>query len=47
MISDSYKILSCIDLADWDHERSEEEARKMLEVEVSLLAEVGDPDLYS
>jgi len=37
----------CAHLAGWDHERSEDEARQMLAVEVALLAEVGYPGLYS
>lgn len=37
----------CAHLAGWDHERSEDEAQQMLEVEVALLAEVGYPGLYS
>ena len=36
----------CTHLAGWDHERSGEEAREMLELEISLLNEVGLFNLY-
>ena len=36
----------CTHLAGWDHERSAEEARAMLELEISLLNEVGLFNIY-
>ena len=36
----------CTHLAGWDHERSAEEAREMLELEISLLNEVGLFNIY-
>ncbi len=36
----------CAHLAGWDHERSEEEAQKMLEIEIDLLKKVGLVKLY-
>jgi probable rRNA maturation factor len=36
----------CTHLAGWDHERSTEEARSMLELEISLLNEVGLFNIY-
>ena len=36
----------CAHLAGWDHERSAEEARKMLEIEINLLKEVGLVNIY-
>jgi probable rRNA maturation factor len=43
-----YRLLAhgCAHLAGWDHERSEGEAREMLEVEMELLNAVGLPGLY-
>ncbi len=37
----------CAHLAGWDHERSEEEARKMLELEIELLQLAGYSSIYS
>ena len=37
----------CAHLAGWDHERSEEEARKMLELEIELLQLAGYSGIYS
>ena len=36
----------CTHLAGWDHQRSAEEAREMLELEISLLNEVGLFNIY-
>jgi len=36
----------CAHLAGWDHERSAEEAREMLEIEINLLKEVGLENIY-
>ena len=36
----------CAHLAGWDHERSAEEAREMLEIEINLLKEVGLVNIY-
>jgi len=36
----------CAHLAGWDHERSSEEAREMLKLEISLLKEVGLLNIY-
>ena len=36
----------CTHLAGWDHERSTEEAREMLELEIFLLNEVGLFNIY-
>ena len=36
----------CAHLAGWDHERSAEEAREMLELESELLKEVGLTNIY-
>lgn len=36
----------CAHLAGWDHEESEEEERKMLELEIQLLREVGLENIY-
>jgi probable rRNA maturation factor len=37
----------CAHLAGWDHEHSEEEARKMLELEIELLQLAGYSGIYS
>ena len=37
----------CAHLAGWDHECSEEEARKMLELEIELLQLAGYSSIYS
>ncbi len=37
----------CAHLVGYDHERSPEEARKMLAVEIEMLNKVGLPDIYS
>ena len=36
----------CVHLAGWDHERSLDEAQKMLELEISLLKKVGLSNIY-
>ena len=36
----------CAHLAGWDHEESEEEERKMLELEIQLLQDVGLDNIY-
>ncbi len=36
----------CVHLAGWDHERSGEEAREMLKLEIELLNAVGYEELY-
>ena len=40
-------VHGCAHLAGWDHERSEEEARKMLELEIELLQLAGYSGIYS
>ena len=36
----------CAHFAGWDHEESEEEERKMLELEIQLLQDVGLDNIY-
>ena len=38
---------SCAHLVGYDHERSPDEERKMLAVEIEMLNKVGLPDIYS
>ena len=37
----------CAHLAGWDHERSEEEERKMLNCEMEMLKKAGFPSVYN